>query len=67
VTNRSRLSLIGTLAWVLLFVIVRAAWSPDWPRQIGLLILGLVGAGVLWNLDAIASARREDREAKRNR
>lgn len=67
VTNRSRLSLLGTLSWALLFVVVSAAWSPGWIGQVGLLTLALVGVGVLWNLDAIAAAWREDRKAKRDR
>jgi hypothetical protein len=64
---QSRLSVVLTIAWVMLFVIVSAVWSPGWLGQVGLLTLGLVGAGVLWNLDAIVAAWRQDRGAKRSR
>jgi uncharacterized membrane protein (DUF4010 family) len=67
VRNRSRFSLLGTLFWALLFVVVSAAWSPGWFGQVGLATLAVVGAGVLWNVDDVAAAWREDREAKRNR
>jgi uncharacterized membrane protein (DUF4010 family) len=67
VRNRSRFSLLGTLFWALLLVVVSAAWSPGWFGQVGLVTLAVVGAGVLWNVDDVAAAWREDREAKRNR
>ncbi len=66
VTNRSPLSLAATLCWVLIFVAVSAVVSPGWLGEVVLLTLALVGVGVLWNLEAISAAWREDRASKRN-
>lgn len=67
VRKRSRLSLLGTFAWALLVVIVGAALQPGWLGQIGLGVLAILGFFVLWNLDDLRVAWREDMEAKRNR
>ena len=67
VTNRSRLSLLGTLAWALPFVVASAALRPGRLWQIELYSLAVVGAGVLWNIDAIAVVWREGRAAKSDR
>lgn len=66
-TNRSRLSVVATLCWVLLFVVLISALSPGWVGQVLLFALALIGALVLGNFDTLASAWREDKEAKRPR
>jgi hypothetical protein len=65
--SRSSASRFATIVWALLFVVVDAAWRPVWAGHVALLTVALVGAGVLWNLDALRAAWRDDQEAKRNR
>jgi hypothetical protein len=66
VTNRSRLSLTATLVWLLVLGAISTALSPGRVGDVGLLSLALIGARVLWNLDAVTAAWRQDRAAKRN-
>jgi hypothetical protein len=63
VTNRSRLSLTATLV---VLGAISTALSPGRVGDVGLLSLALIGARVLWNLDAVTAAWRQDRAAKRN-
>ena len=66
VSNRSLLSMAVTVCWVLVFVVGWSVMSPGWIGNAVLLALTLVGAGVLWNIDAIGEAWRADRAEKRS-
>ncbi len=55
----------AALGWVLIFVVLDAALRPAWIGEGGLLTLAFVGAGILWNINGIVAAWRNDQAAKR--
>ena len=55
----------AALGWVLKFVVLDAALRPAWIGEVGLLTLAFVGARILWNINGIVPAWRNDQAATR--
>lgn len=64
-TSRSRLSIGATFCWALGYAVLVATLRFGWLGEAAFFTLFLIGAGVLWNWDGIATAWREDRSRKR--